>query len=250
LARAELSLRLLLAQTALDLPGTMRVSHTDAQVRIEGTWPSAAQRRALNGRLLALPNVSVDVHLADTDERDDASVVRHACPLRPESSLSRFLGLALVDARERDAFLPELMRLTTSVRQRLGVMQELAQRYSESDVRAFTPDALAMWQQLLAWQYQQLRMDLNGLDRRIRVLSGSESRAFPAPGLPADWVRRTAAGVPYAIAFDRLVQELLAQQDLPSLVQDRGQDSLNHTFRALWDAVVGIRPSHTARAEW
>lgn len=45
----------------------------------------------------------------------------------------------------------------------------------------------------------QLRADLNGLDTRVRVLTAS---------LPADWPRRTAAGLTRAIAFERLVQEL------------------------------------------
>jgi len=80
------------------------------------------------------------------------------------------------------------------------------------------------------------------------VLSGSESRAFPLAALPVDWTRRVAGGVAQAITFDRLVQEFLAQQDLPS-EQARGQDSLSRTFRALWDAVVGTRQSRAARAE-
>jgi hypothetical protein len=249
LVRAELGTRLLLAETGLDLPGTMRVSRDAEQVRIDGAWPSAAQRRALNGRLLALPRVTVNLRVTDEDASDDVSAAGHANPLRDGTPLSRFLAQAFVDAHEREAFVPELRRLTTVVRQRLGVMQELAQRYPESEMRAFSVEARATWQQLLEWHYQQLRADLNGLDTRMRVLIGSESRAFPAATLPMDWSRRTAAGLTQAITFDRLVQELLAQQDLPSSVQDRGQDSLSRTFRALWDAVVGSRQSHAARAE-
>jgi hypothetical protein len=249
LVRAELGTRLLLAETGLDLPGTMRVSRDAEQVRIDGAWPSAAQRRALNGRLLALPRVTVNLRVTDEDASDDVSAAGHANPLRDGTPLSRFLGQAFVDAHEREAFVPELRRLTTVVRQRLGVMQELAQRYPESEMRAFSVEARATYEQLLEWHYQQLRADLNGLDTRMRVLIGSESRAFPAATLPIDWSRRTAAGLTQAITFDRLVQELLAQQDLPSSVQDRGQDSLSRTFRALWDAVVGSRQSHAARAE-
>jgi hypothetical protein len=249
LVRAELGTRLLLAETGLDLPGTMHVSREAAQVRIDGAWPSAAQRRALNGRLLALPRVTVHLRVTDDDASDDASVAGHAYPLRDGTPLSRFLEQAFGDARARDAFVPELWRLTTAVRQRLGVMQELAQRYPDSEIRAFSAEARATWQQLLEWHYQQLRADMNGLDTRMRVLGGSESRAFPASTLPVDWPRRATAGLTQAITFDRLVQELLAQQDLPSSEQDRGQDSLSRTFRALWDAVVGSRQSHAARAE-
>jgi hypothetical protein len=251
LTRAELTTRLMMAQTGLDLPGTMQVSTDLPQelVRISGAWPSAAHRRALNGRLLALPHVSVHLHLSDTDARDDHGVAGHLYHLREGSALSQFLQQAFVDTREREAFLPELVRLTTAVRQRLGVMQELTQRYPDVETRAFSPEARATWRQLLEWQYQQLRADMNGLDTRVRVLSGSESRAFPATTLPADWPRRAAEGLTQAVTFDRLVQELLAQQDLPSVEQARGQDSLNHTFRALWEAVVAVRPTHAARAE-
>jgi hypothetical protein len=248
LTRTELSTRLLLAQTGLDLPGTMRVSQAAEEVRIDGSWPSAAQRRALNGRLLALPHVAVHLRLTDSDESDDVSVASHTFPLRPESSLAAFLARTFFDTRERDAFLPELVRLTTAVRQRLTVLHALAERYPESAVRGFSMASRATWQQLLEWHYRQLRADLNGLDTRVRVLSGSESRAYPLASLPVDWTRRVAGGVAQAITFDRLVQEFLAQQDLPS-EQARGQDSLSRTFRALWDAVMGSRQSRAARAE-
>jgi hypothetical protein len=251
LARAELSTRLLLAQTGLDLPGTLRVSHDAALVHVDGTWPSAAQRRAVNGRLLALPHVSVNLRVADAEADEVVSVGGHAIALRDGSPLAAFLERALIDPREREAFLPELRRLTTAVRQRMGVMRELAQRYPEAEVRALSVEARATWQQLLEWQYQQLRADLNALDTRVRVLSGSESRALPAATLPVDWAHRTEAGLTEAVAFERAVQELLAQQDLPSVEQeqDRGQTTLSRTFRALWEAVVGPRPSRAARAE-
>jgi hypothetical protein len=248
LTRTELSTRLLLAQTGLDLPGTMRVSQAAVDVRIDGTWPSAAQRRALNGRLLALPHVAVHLRLTDRDDSDDVSVASHTFPLRPGSPLAVFLARTFFDTREREAFLPELVRLTTAVRQRLTVLHELAERYPESEVRGFTMASRTTWQQLLEWHYRQLRADLNGLDTRVRVLSGSESRAYPPASLPADWTRRVAGGVAQAITFDRLVQEFLAQQDLPS-EQARGQDSLSRTFRALWDAVAGSRQSRAAYAE-
>jgi hypothetical protein len=256
---AELAARMLLARTGLDLAGTMRVSLTPASVLIEGAWPSAAQRRVLNGRLLALPHVSVTLRVAGTaagagensGDRDSGTdtAASQAPALVPGSELSRFLERTFVDAREREAFIPELTRLTTAVRQRLVVMQDLALRYPEREVRALSPEARVAWQQLLDWQYQQVRADLNALDPRVRVLSGSESRAFPAPRVPADWPQRTAVGLTQAIAFDRLVQELLAHQDLPLSAQDHGQDSLTHTFRALWDAVVSTRPAHGSRVE-
>jgi hypothetical protein len=249
LVGVELATRLLLAQTGLDLPGTMRVSLTPARVRIDGAWPSAAQRRALNGRLLALAHVSVNLRVADAGDNESDGAESYARALESGSALSRFLEQAFGDERERDAFIPELTRLTGAVRQRLEVMQELAQRYPEREIRTFPADARATWQRLLDWHYQQLRADLNGLDSRVRVLSGSESRPFPASQVPVDWPRRTAAGLTQAIAFDRLVQELLAHQGLPVAVQDQTQDSLTYTFRALWDAVVSTRQPQGPRAE-
>jgi hypothetical protein len=249
LVQTELETRLLLAQTGLDLPGTMRVTLTPAQVRIDGAWPSAAQRRAVNGRLLALPQVSVNLKIAPEGRAADAEPTAedYAHSLEPGSALALFLEQQFADEHERGDFIPALTRLTTAVHQRLGVMQLLAQRYSDAEIRAFSPEARGTWQHLLDWQYQQLRVDLNGLDTRMRVLGGSESRAFPSSTLPADWPRRTAAGLTHAIAFDRLVQELLAQQDRPLPAQNRGQDSLTHTFRALWDAVVSTRQAQGSR---
>jgi hypothetical protein len=253
LVEAELSTRLLLAQTGLDLPGTMRVTLTPEQVRIDGAWPTAAQRRALNGRLLALPHVSVNLRIASaiaSEARaatEETTAEEYAHALEPNSALALFLEQQFADEHERQAFVPDLTRLTTAVRQRLSVMQLLAQRYSDAEIRAFSPEARGTWQHVLDWHYRQLRADLNGLDTRMRVLGGSESRAFPASTLPADWPRRTAAGLTYAIAFDGLVQELLAQQDRPLPAQNRGQDSLTHTFRALWDAVVGTRQAQGSR---
>jgi hypothetical protein len=250
LQRSELEARWALGETGLDLRGTIRVSSTRELVRIYGSLASATERETITARLTALPHVSVNVRLgsdAGATAGTGSAIEYGSRATPPASGLAGWLDRTLVDETERAVFVPELTRLVTSVRQHLVVLHDLAERYPESEMRGLSSEARGTFERLVDLHYRGVRRDLRALDVKVRVLGGSVSREIPASQVPVDWSRRTAAGLTQAIALDGLVQELLAHQDLPPTAQRHGQDSINTTFSALWDA-VNARHAHGSRS--
>jgi hypothetical protein len=261
---AELDARWVLSETGLDLRRTLRItmSRDRDQIRVEGQLASEAERRMIAARLASVPHVGVSIRTTSKTNGDafEAARIVHVPPGSPFAS---WLEQRLVHDADRVAFVTELTEQVAEVRQRLELLQELSERYPESEIRGLPPAARSTWTRLLDRHYGDLRRDLRALDANVRLLGGSVSRESPASQVPADWSPRTAIALRQAVTLDRLVRELVSEpagdadravqpytaHDLPSSSTSssrEGQDSIKQTFSALWDA-VNARQAHGTR---
>jgi hypothetical protein len=246
--RAEIEARFVLRDAELDL-GEVHVARVRELVRVDGAVASASQRRAVGTRLAALPHVRVGLRARDAasapaanEFSTDASPVSASAAWAPGAARPDLRGWISRNFEEGSpagaAFVPELTRLAATMSQRLRALQELGQRYPESQIPRLAPDVRARLQELVNRHYAAINRDLDALDGRMAVLFGSTSRCLPLTQAPSDWTHRAAAGLAQAQALDHLVQELLTHVDVPEDMRRRsGAESLAHTFGALWDAV-------------
>lgn len=261
LDRSEIETRIALREAGLDLGGRVRVARANDSIRVDGVVVSDSQRRDLGARLSTLQGVRVALRVGDVTAASTASAANGAPASSSGSSasattsaatnaattqpaLSRWLTHTFAEgAPARDRFVPELTQLVSLVSQRLGALQDLADRYQLADIRALSPDARARLQLLLNLHYEGLTRDLVGLDIRLAVLFGSTERCVQATAAPADWPHRAVTGLAHAQALDRQVQELLMHEDLPALdTTSEGHEHVSRTFSALWDS-VNAKPS-------
>ena len=156
------------------------------------------------------------------------------------SGLSRWLDRTFGSRPQRAAFVPDLQRRMTDVRQQLGALDTLARRYPEAEVEQQWNSAdRAALRRRVDQAYGAIRRDLNDLDARVGILFGSSNRALPLGDAPPDWRRRAAVALAHAEAMDREVRHLLMFDDVPSAeAQAKGTaPAVLSTFSALWDVV-------------
>jgi hypothetical protein len=296
LEQAELDARLVLGEAGLSLRGDVdvRVSSTADAVHVDAGVASEDERQTVIAaveRLDALPHVDAEVHvragagtntgLAGSANRaatgpvaSDRNVSSLAAPgtVGPvvaasgvtaralDSYLDRALGRV---SRTRKEFVPDLVKLVSSVDHRLGTLQDLATRYSDEAARQLTPSAQTKLQRLLDLHYRALNTDLIALDRRLAVLYGATPRSRLLSRAPADWRPRATTGRAHASTLGTDVQHLLTHGDevvrqlssdamssddhATNGAEDAGQHAtaprpredsrVARTFAALWNAV-------------
>jgi len=230
---AELHARLVLAETGLDMSGDVRVSRTPEAVRVEGTSPSADQQRSAGARLAAIEHVQANLHVGSLSNA--ARVTMRPAMARP--GLDRWLARTFYDRSTRASFLPDLMRSTATVRQRLALLDALAQRYPDARGQLL-PDGFAVFQQVVNLHYGKLRVELDELKMRVSVLAGSDSVVQAAPHRPAGLVSRTPIALSHATALEQQAQDLFRQHDLGELERQ----CVRATFQSLWASVYAPQP--------
>jgi hypothetical protein len=167
------------------------------------------------------------------------TVVGRAPVMQP--GLSRWLDRTFGARPERKAFVPDLQRLVTGIRQNLSALDTLGRRYPEAEIEQQWSDAdQAALRRRVNDSYRRISRDLNDLDARIGILFGSTTRSLPVTEAPADWRQRAADALAHAEAMDAQVRQLLTFDDVPSAearVTVRGAGQVPSTFAALWDVV-------------
>jgi hypothetical protein len=230
LDRAELDARLLLGQSGADLPGTVHVAITRELLQIEGDLTDASTRRTMSTRFGGVPYVRMNLHVRDADP----SVAPNAA-----SALSRWTERKFPE-NARTSFLPELLRRSVTVRQRLDVVAELARRYREPEIRQLSATSRTSLQQLLMLHHRALGSEVEALGSYIAVLTRRPQKHVSVEGVqvPSDWRPRSAAARANAIALDRRIQNLLLYDDLPATEQAE----IDAAMASLWETLYSPTP--------
>jgi hypothetical protein len=244
LDRAELSARLLLAQTGLDMAsGGLNISRTQGLVRVAGVvvLPDQRHETAPLAELQGLEHVRVELDTHGSTNDVDSSVARArgsvaAAFVRP--GLTDWTNRTFSQASTRKSFLPDLGNSVASVRRRLAILDALAERYPETRVRPSATQPMVL-QQLLELHYMKLRIELNDLRPRLAVLAGSASVVSPTSTAPPKLMARASAAYSRAARLEQDTRALLAQRDLRPADQRR----LREEFERLWESVHGSRPT-------
>jgi hypothetical protein len=142
-------------------------------------------------------------------------------------------------AAARTAFLPNLERRVSSVRQHLVTLQRLANRSSSATSEASTDADRLKLQQQIELEYQALRVHLQGLEEHLNLLvgTGTRSRESSTP-LPDDWRRRASTALPHATRLEYRLQRLFTRDDLPPEEANVARPrSVRATFEALWESI-------------
>jgi hypothetical protein len=200
LESAELRARLVLGESGLDMRGHIQVSVDEASVLVDGVISAtASERRRARARLAEVPHVRVELR-----ESGD-----HDLPI--STGLSRWLERTYTDRAVRMRFVPELTGSISNIRQHLDVLAGLAERYRAG--KPLPADGVATLTQLVNLHYRGLHDDLATLVEHVAVLCGT----VPPPAAirtPADWRVRVDRARSEAAELDRVVQALLAREDV------------------------------------
>jgi hypothetical protein len=153
---------------------------------------------------------------------------------RPE--LSTWRARTFGNGPGRATFVPELTQRIASVKTHLRTLRDLAATQETADA--------ATRQKQVDDTYVALSDDLEQLNTQFSLLFGSPSAVSDMDGVPPDWARRASSALPHAEALERLVDELLTHDDLPSVKRGRqARHPVTITFAALWNVIAADAPS-------
>jgi hypothetical protein len=223
--------------------GRLEITEVEESVRAVKAAPVAptAPLAAAPVGMTTVPSTAAAARdiAADAALSPVTTVVGRAPVMQP--GLSRWLDRTFGARPERKAFVPDLQRLVTGVRQNLSALDTLGRRYPEAEIEQQWSDAdQAALRRRVNDSYRRISRDLNDLDARIGILFGSTTRSLPVTEAPADWRQRAADALAHAEAMDVQVRQLLTFDDVPSAearATVRGAGQVPSTFAALWDVV-------------
>ena len=158
-------------------------------------------------------------------------------------ALSRWLDRTFPPSASaaRSAFLPDIERRSSSVRQHLIELQRLASISESAKVKNGTDAERAVVQQQVELEYQALITHLSALEGSLSVLFGNRDRSLDFPtALPTDWERRASAAMPHATRLEHRLQRVFTRDDLPTEETKPSRPrSARASFEALWESIHG-----------
>jgi len=235
LDQAELKARLVLGETGIDMRGDVHISRTPEVVRVEGGSVSPGrQPNTAAARLAAIEHVQVGAHRTDRSTTHAGQTV----PAAARFGLVRWRDRNFRGTATWGSFLPDLTRSLATVRQRLAVLSELAERYPDPR-RQMSATTRTMFKQLVDLHYRLLRAELNDSRELVSAFSGTVAVVYEPASTPPQLVSRAAMALSRASALQQLVQGSLTHDDLTPADRQR----INAAFDALWQTVYGSMPS-------
>jgi hypothetical protein len=157
--------------------------------------------------------------------------------------LSRWLDRNFLPSASaaRSAFLPDIERRSSSVRQHLIKLQRLASLSASAKVKNGTDAERAIIRQQAELEYQALLTHLNALEEPLNVLFGQGFRSSEVrTPLPTDWERRASIAMPHATRLEHRLQRIFTRDDLPpEETQPSRPRSARAAFEALWESIHG-----------
>jgi hypothetical protein len=159
-------------------------------------------------------------------------------------ALSRWLDRTFPSSASaaRSAFLPDIERRSSSVRQHLIELQRLASISESAKVKNGTDAERAVVQQQVELEYQALITHLSALEGSLSVLFGNRDRSLDFPTvLPTDWERRASTAMPHATRLEHRLQRIFTRDDLPPEDTKASRPrSARASFEALWESIHGV----------
>ena len=157
--------------------------------------------------------------------------------------LSRWLDRTFppTAAAARSTFLPDVARLSSSVREHLVVLQRLANVSASEKVKEGTDADRAKMFQQVELEYQAVITHLRALEERLNLLLGTGTRSGESrTSVPADWQRRASTALPHATRLEHRLGRLFTHDDLPrEETQASRPRSTRAAFEALWESIHG-----------
>jgi hypothetical protein len=229
---AELHARLVLGRTGLDMRGEFRFSRTPDTIRIDGVLAPGVARANVEAPLESVAHVQFTLRSGNGVPAEARGGVSHHTNVH---ALAHWLDRRIPQASTRESFLGDLIRLLAAVRQRIVVLNDLADRYPDREIGRLSSDARNTLQQLIALHVQPLARDAQDLLERMMVLAGPMPHASPTTQPPSDWQRRAVAAQASMRRLDELTDQLLGQED----VTEAQQHQLSQAVVTLLDALYG-----------
>jgi hypothetical protein len=232
LERAELRVRLLLADTGADLKQRVQISRSPESVRVQTDgdglrWdPLGTQLRALAHVHVEPSNPGTGTHVVPTDA------------LPTTYGLERWRKRRFGYSASGASVLPKLMESIVTVRQRLTVLADLAKRYPNPR-RELSNDARALLGQLVEQHHGRLRGELSSVKDGVFGLWGPVRLRQEGKTAPVTFVAHAGIALTRARTMETAVRTAIARHDLTSDQEQRLRD----TFQALWESVYGQTPA-------
>lgn len=232
LERAELRVRLLLADTGADLEQRVQILRSAEVVRVQ-TDGDGSRWDPLGTQLRALAHVHVELSTPGTGT--------HVVPteiLPTTHGLERWLKRRFGYSASGESVIAQLMQSMVTARQRLTVLAELAKRYPNPR-RDLSNDARALFGQLIEAHHQRLRGELISVKDGVFALWGPVRLRQEGKTAPITLVANAGVALTRARTMETVVHTAIAQHDLTLEQEERVRDA----FQALWESVYGQTPA-------
>jgi len=236
LERAELRVRLLLADTGADLEQRVQIARSSDVVRVQ-TDGDGAHWDPLGTQLRTQLGTLAHVHIELTTPGTGTHVVPTDA-LPTTYGLERWSKRRFGYAASGESVISQLMKSMVTARQRLTVLAELAKRYPNPR-RDLSNDARALFGQLIEEHHRRLRGELNSVKDGVFALSGPIRLRQEGKTAPIAFVAHAGVALTRARTMETVVRTAIAQHDLTRDQEQRVRDA----FQALWESVYGQAPA-------